>query len=172
MRAEFAAGARNAVRACLNIGSQDRVCIIRDRPRTEIADAIAEESRATGAAVQVWTMEDHLQRPATSFPAALADEIARFHPTASFFIGIGLKGELAFRQPMLHLLADELRCRHGHMIGINDRVMTDGMAAEDEIYRVTRKVYEIARQAQRISVTTDLVATFSPSLKWVSSDGR
>jgi len=177
MRAEFAAGARNAVRACLNIGSQDRVCIIRDRPRTEIADAIAEESRATGAAVQVWTMEDHLQRPATSFPAALADEIARFHPTASFFIGIGLKGELAFRQPMLHLLADDLRCRHGHMIGINDRVMTDGMAADyDEIYRVTRKVYEIARQAQRISVTTDLgtdlVATFSPSLKWVSSDGR
>ena len=74
---------------------------------------------------------------------------------------------------MLHLLADELRCRHGHMIGINDRVMTDGMAADyDEIYRVTRKVYEIARQAQRISVTTDLVATFSPSLKWVSSDGR
>ena len=177
MRAEFAAGARNAVRACLNIGPQDRVCVIRDRPRTEIADAIAEESRATGAAVQVWTMEDHLQRPATSFPAALAEELARFRPTASFFIGTGLKGELSFRQPMLHLLADELHCRHGHMIGINDRVMTDGMAADyDLIYKVTRKVYEIARQAQRISVTTalgtDLVATFSPSLKWVSSDGR
>src|SRR5256885_9413194 len=135
MRAEFAAGARNAVRACLNIGPQDRVCIIRDRPRTEIADAIAEESRATGAAVQVWTMEDHLRRPATSFPAALAGELVRFRPTASFFIGTGLKGELAFRQPMLHLLADELHCRHGHMIGINDRVMTDGMAARYERIR-------------------------------------
>src|SRR6266446_9591394 len=177
MRPDFATGARNAVRACLNIGGQDRVCIIRDHARTEIADAIAEEAQGTGAAVRVWTMEDHTQRPATGFPGALADEINWFRPTASFFVGVGLKGELAFRRPMLELLADELRCRHGHMIGIDDTVMTDGMAADyDEIYRVTRKVYDIARQAERITVTTSLgtemVATFSPSLKWVSSDGR
>jgi leucyl aminopeptidase (aminopeptidase T) len=177
MRAELAAGARNAVRACLNIGGQDRVCIIRDRPRSEIAEAIAEETRAAGAAVKVWTMEDHVKRPAKSFPRPLADEILGFRPTASFFIGIGLKGELAFRQPMIHLLADELRCRHGHMIGINDQLMTDGMAADyNEIYRVTRKVYEIVRHAERIVVTTSLgtemAATFSPTLKWVSCDGR
>ena len=148
MRAEFAAGARNAVRACLNIGGQDRVCIIRDHARAEIADAIAEEALGTGATVRVWTMEDHTQRPATGFPAALAGDITRFRPTASFFIGGGLKGELAFRRPMLALLADELRCRHAHMVGINDTLMTDGMAADyDEIYRVTRKVYDIARQA-------------------------
>ena len=177
MRAEFSAGARNAVRACLNIGGQDRVCIIRDHARAEIADAIAEEALGTGATVRVWTMEDHTQRPATGFPAALAGDITRFRPTASFFIGGGLKGELAFRRPMLALLADELRCRHAHMVGINDTLMTDGMAADyDEIYRVTRKVYDIARQAERITVTTslgtELVAAFSPSLKWVSSDGR
>ena len=171
------AGARNAVRACLNIGSNDRVCIIRDLARSEIAEAIAEESHAAGAVVQAWTMEDHVQRPATAFPRPLADDIIRFRPTASFFIGTGLKGELAFRKPMLELVADELRCRHGHMIGINDQLMTDGMAGDyDEIYRVTRKVYEIVRQAGRISVTTslgtDMVARFSPSLKWISSDGR
>ena len=177
MREEFAAGARNAVRACLNIGGRDRVCIIRDQTRTEIAEAVAEEALGTGATVRVWTMEEHLRRPATSFPAALADDITSFRPSASFFIGIGLKGELAFRQPMLHLLADELRCRHGHMIGINDKVMTDGMAADyDEVYRLTRKVYEIVRQSERITVTTSLgtemVATFSPALKWVPCDGR
>jgi hypothetical protein len=68
MRPEFAAGARNAVRTCLNIESQDRVGIIRDRPRTHIAEAIEEEVRATGATVRVWTMEDFVSRPATSFP--------------------------------------------------------------------------------------------------------
>jgi len=78
---------------------------------------------------------------------------------------------------MLHLLADELRCRHGHMIGIDDLLMADGMTADyDEVYRVTRKVFEIARQARTITVQTalgtDLVATFSPSLKWISCDGR
>ena len=177
MRTEFAAGARNAVRACLNIGDKDRVAIIRDRTRMEIAEAIEEEAVATGATVRVWTMEEIVERPATTFPRTLADELIGFRPTASFFIGIGLRGELGFRQPMLHLLADDLRCRHGHMIGINDVVMTDGMAADyDELYTVTRKVFEIVRHATRISVNTslgtDLVATFSPTLHWIPCDGR
>ena len=88
-----------------------------------------------------------------------------------------MKGELGFRQPMLKLLAENLRCRHGHMIGISELVMRDGMAADyEEIYRVTRQVYEVVRQAERIrvdtSLGTELVATFSPSLKWVPCDGR
>jgi len=66
MLPEFAVGARNAVRTCLNIGPQDRVCIIRDRPRKHIAEAIEEEALATGATVRVWTMGDHVSRPATS----------------------------------------------------------------------------------------------------------
>lgn len=177
MLPEFAVGARNAVRTCLNIGPQDRVCIIRDRPRKLIAEAIEEEALATGAIVRVWTMEDHVSRPATSFPRSIAADILRFGPTASYFIGTAQKGELAFREPMLDLLTHELRSRHGHMIEINDLVMQDGMTADyNEIYRVTRKIYEIVRQAQEISVTTslgtELVAKFSPSLKWIPCDGR
>lgn len=177
MRPEFAAGARNAVRTCLNVGAQDRVCIIRDRPRTHIAEAIEEEASATGAAVRVGTMEDHVTRPATSFPRSLADEILSFRPTASFYVGTGQKGELAFRQPMLELLTHQLRCRHGHMIGVDDLLMQDGMAADyEQIYRITRKIFEIARHAERITVTTalgtELTATFSPSLKWIPCDGR
>ena len=173
----MAVGARNAVRVCLNIQSQDHVCIIRDRTRTEIAEAIEEEALGTSASVRVWTMEDYVQRPATSFPRSLSDEILRFRPTASYFIGTGQQGELGFRLPMLRFLADELRSRHGHMIGINELLMTDGMSADyEQIYRVTRKVYEIARQAESITVNTslgtELVATFSPSLAWVPCDGR
>ena len=177
MREDFAAGARNAVRACLNIGERDRVFIIRDRARTEIAEAIEEEAKSTGATVQAWTIEEHLQRPATTFPKEFGEEVMRYRPTASFYIGTGMRGELGFRQPMLHLLADELRARHGHMIGINDQVMTDGMAGDyDAIYKMTHKVFDVARQARTIAVQTslgtDLVATFSPSLKWTPSDGR
>jgi len=177
IRADLAAGARNAVRVCLNIRAEDRVFIIRDRPRIEIAEAIEEEARATGAAVNVWTMEDHLKRPATSFPRELGEEVHRFRPTASFYIGTGQPGELRFRKPMLTLLADELRCRHGHMIGIDDELMRDGMAADyDKVYRVTRKVYDLTRLASMITVQTalgtDLVATFSPSMRWIPCDGR
>jgi hypothetical protein len=143
----------------------------------EIARAIEREATSAGATVRAWTMEDVTARPATSFPRSLADEIIGFKPTVSFFIGTAMEGELGFRQPMLLLLADQLRCRHGHMIGIDEELMTDGMAADyDEIYRMTRKVYDIVRQARTIAVTTalgtELVATFSPSLKWIPSDGR
>ncbi len=177
MRPDLVPGARNAVRTCLNIGPADRVCVIRDRPRLEIAQALEESAAEAGATVRAWTMEDYVERPATSFPATLSSEILHFRPTASLFVGTPLKGELAFRKPMLELLTEELRCRHGHMIGIDERLMTDGMAVDyDEVYRVTRKVYEIARQATSISVSTalgtDLTATFSPSLRWISSDGR
>lgn len=174
---ELADGARNAVRTCLNITAADRVWIIRDRPRQHISEAVKREVLATGAALRVWTIEDGIQRPALSVPRSLTDEILRFKPTASFYIGTGLPGEITFRQQMLQLLADQLRCRHGHMIGIDDQLMTDGMVGNyEEIYRVTHKVYEIVRRAERITVHTglgtDLVATFSPSIKWVPSDGR
>src|SRR5215467_6931305 len=177
VRADLIPGARNAVRVCLNIDDRDRVAIIRDRPRLEIAEAIEEEARSTGATVRSWTMEEILRRPATEFPRTLAGEITRFRPTASFYIGTGMKGELAFRKPMLDLLADELRCRHGHMIGIDDLLMKDGMAVDyDAVYAVTQKVFEIARHASKITVQTslgtDLVAAFSPSLKWIPSNGR
>jgi len=177
IRADLAAGARNAVRVNLNIHAGDRVFVIRDRARADIADAIEEEARAAGAEVHSWIMEDHVQRPATSFPRELAEEIQRFRPTASFYVGTGLKGELGFRKPMLDLLADELRSRHGHMIGIDDELMRDGMTSDyEEVYRVTHKIYDVARHASTIAVQTalgtDLVATFSPSMRWIPSDGR
>jgi aminopeptidase len=173
----LAEGARNAVRKCMNVTAADRVWVIRTQTCASIADAITREARATGAEVQVWTMEDHLRRPATEFPHALADEITRFRPTVSFFIGDGQPGELAFRMPMLSFLTDDLRLRHGHMIGITEEVMADGMAGDyDEIYRVTQKVFQIVRQAHRITVNTalgtEVEATFSPRLKWIPCDGR
>ena len=62
MREEFAAGARNAVRNCLNVGERDRVAVIKDRVSEDISQSIEEEARATGAEVRSWAMEDHLRR--------------------------------------------------------------------------------------------------------------
>jgi leucyl aminopeptidase (aminopeptidase T) len=177
VRQDFAPGARNAVRVCLNISGADRVAIVKDRVSQEIAEAIEEDARETGAEVRSWTMEDHIRRPATEFPRSIGDDILKFRPTASYYIGTGQKGELAFRKPLLRLLADELGCRHGHMIGINAELMTDGMAADyEEIYRVTQQVWNVVRTASRIEVATrlgtELAATFSRDLKWIPCDGR
>lgn len=177
MLPEFAAGARNAVRTCLGVRPGDRVAVIEDRDRADIAEAIKEEARAAGADVTAWVTEDVVERPARELPRALADGIRRARPTVSYYIGEGMPGELAFRQPLLRLLTDELRSRHGHMIGIDRRLMLDGMAVDyEEVYRVTRRVYEVVRQVSKIEVSTrlgtELTATFSPRRRWVPCDGR
>jgi aminopeptidase len=177
MLPEYAAGARNAVRTCLGVRPGDRVAIIDDRSRADIASAIVEEARATGAEVTSWTMEDWVERPAREFPRRLGDEVIAFGPTVSFFIGEGMPGELAFRKPMLELLARHLRCRHGHMFGIDHALMLDGMTVDyDEVYRVTHRVYDIVRHAERIDVATrlgtELTATFSPRHRWIPCDAR
>jgi leucyl aminopeptidase (aminopeptidase T) len=177
VRQDFEPGARNAVRVCLNVAEADRVAVVKDRPSLAIAEAIEEEARATGAEVRSWTMEDHVRRPATEFPRSIADEILKLKPTASYFIGTGQKGELAFRQPMLHLLTRDLGCRHGHMMGIDEELMTDGMAGDyQEIYRVTQQVWSVVRTASRIEVATrngtELAATFSKDRRWIPCDGR
>ena len=177
MLPEYAAGARNAVRSCLGIGKSDRVAVIGDREHSDISEAMVEEASATDAEVRSWLIEEHLQRPARELPAAFADQILHFKPTASFFIASSLPGEISFRKPLLNLLCYELHCRHGHMVGIDRRLMLEGMAADyEEIYRVTRQVYEVVKPASRIEVQTrlgtELVATFSPQLRWVPCDGR
>lgn len=174
---EFAAGARSAVRTCLGVHAGDRVAVISDRGRADIAAALVEESRAAGGETVNWTMEDWVSRPAREFPGRLGDEIIAFRPTVSLFAGEGQPGELAFRGPMLQLLARQLRCRHGHMIGIDRVLMLDGMTVDyDEVYRVTRRVHEIVRDASRIEVATrlgtELSATFSPQRRWIPCDGR
>jgi leucyl aminopeptidase (aminopeptidase T) len=177
MRQDFAPGARNAVRACLNISEVDRVAVVKDRASRQIAEAIEEEARSTGAEVCSWTMEDHVERPAREFPKAIGEEIVKLQPTASYFIGTAQRGELAFRRPMLRLLAENLGCRHGHMVGVDAEVMTDGMAGDyEEVYRVTRQVWNVVRTAARIEVSTrkgtDLKATFAKDRKWIPCDGR
>ena len=176
MLPEYAPGARNAVRTCLDIGAGDHVAIVDDRGRADIAEAVAEEALSAGAAVRRLTMEDWTQRPALQFPSPLRSAIVEFQPTASFFIGDGLPGELGFRHPLLELVR-ELRLRHGHMIGITHELMVDGMAGDyEEVYRVTRQVHVIVRGARAIEVRTalgtDLRATFNEAWRWIPSDGR
>ena len=177
MASRFQAGVHNAVSVCLGIGDSDRVVIVEDRATAEIAEAIATEAAGVAAAVHRFVIEDQARRPLTAMPKQFGDAIREAGPTASFFIGGQMPNEIHFRQELIKLLTEELRCRHGHMVGIERRLMTDGMAGDyNEIFRVTRAVYEAVRRASRIEVRsrlgTELVATFDPNLAWVPCDGR
>jgi len=169
-------GARNAVR-CMGVSVRDRVFILTDVEREGIARRVVAELLACHADVSVRFLEHYGERPLTSFSDELRNELLRIRPTVTYYIATAQPGEIAFRIPLLPFLARELKTRHGHMIGIDEQLMAEGMCADyDEVFTLTNRVYELVRHARRIHVTSakgsDVTATFHPDWKWVPCHGR
>jgi leucyl aminopeptidase (aminopeptidase T) len=169
-------GAENAVR-CMGVTAQDRVFIITDYARESIAARVAAAALARHASVTVHFLEDYGQRPLTAFGDELRNDLIQAHPTVTFYIATAQPGEIAFRIPLLPFLATELKVRHGHMIGIDENLMADGMCADyDEVFTLTNQVYELVRKAKKIHVTSkkgsDVTATFHEDWRWVPCHGR
>ena len=169
-------GAENAV-SCMGVTARDRVFIITDFARESIARRVAAVALDKHADVTVRFLEHYGERPLTNFPEALRQDLLHAHPTVSYYIATAQPGEIAFRIPLLPFLATELKVRHGHMIGIDEALMADGMCADyDEVYRMTNQVYDIVRNAQTIHVTSekgsDVTATFHKDWKWVPCNGH
>ena len=169
-------GAENAV-LCMGVNDGDRVVIITDYVREGIARHVAAAAMGRHAAVSVLFLEHYGARPLTAFSDELRNDLIAARPTVTFYIATAQPGEIAFRLPLLPFLAQELKVRHGHMIGIDEALMADGMCADyDEVFRLTNQVYELVRDAKTIHVTSakgsDVTATFHPDWKWIPCHGR
>ena len=169
-------GAENAVR-CMGVTAQDRVFIITDYERESIARRVAMAALTQHADVSVHFLEHYGERPLTTFSQELRNDLLQARPTVTYYIATAKPGEIAFRIPLLPFLAQELRVRHGHMIGIDEAVMADGMCADyDEVFSLTNQVYDLVRHAKSIHVTSakgsDVTATFHKDWHWVPCHGR
>lgn len=169
-------GAENAVR-CMGVTAADRVFIITDFERESIARRVATAALARHADVTVRFLEHYGERPLTVFSDELRQDLLYAHPTVSFYIATAKPGEITFRLPMLPFLVNELHVRHGHMIGISEALMAEGMCADyDEIFSLTNQVYDLVRNATTIHVTSakgsDVTATFHKDWKWIPCHGR
>ena len=169
-------GAENAIR-CMGVNAQDRVFIITDYYRESIARKVAAAALALHADVTVRFLEHYGQRPLTVFSDELRNDLIQARPTVTYYIATAQPGEIAFRIPLLPFLATELKVRHGHMIGIDEKLMADGMCADyDEVFALTNRVYDLLRHAQTIHVTSakgsDVTATFHKDWKWIPCHGR
>jgi len=169
-------GAENAV-SCMGITGQDRVFILTDFERQGIASRVAAAALARHAAVSVHFLEHYGERPLTAFSDQLRNDLLQAHPTVTYYIATSKKGEIAFRIPLLPFLATELKTRHGHMIGIDEALMAEGMCADyDEVFRLTNEIYGLVKDAQQIHVTSekgsDVTATFHKDWKWIPCHGR
>jgi len=173
---EICAGARNAVQVCMNVQAQDRVFVLTDDVTLGIGQALADEAADTGATVELGRLEEYAPRPITSIPERLIPSIEAFAPTVTFFAASSQKGEVTFRMTLSARLRQTLKVRHAHMPGITPRLMCEGMTVDyRQVHKLTMQVYELARQAKTIHVTshkgTDLVTNFDPKLKWMPCHG-
>ncbi len=169
-------GAENAVR-CMGVTAQDRVFILTDHAREAIAQQVAAAARERQAQVSLHFLEDYGKRPLTAFSDKLRTDLLQARPTVSYYIATAQPGEIAFRIPLLPFLANELKVRHGHMIGIDERLMVEGMCADyEEVFRLTNEVYDLVRSARTIHVTSakgsDVTATFHQDWRWMPCHGR
>jgi aminopeptidase len=169
-------GAENAV-SCMGVTERDRVFILTDFERESIARRVAAAALARHADVSVRFLEHYGERPLTAFSDELRNELIQARPTVTYYIATAKPGEISFRLPLLPFLAQELKVRHGHMIGIDEKLMGEGMCADyDEVFTLTNQVYELVRHAQKIHVTSakgsDVTATFHPTWKWIPCHGR
>ncbi len=169
-------GAEGAVQ-CMGVQGQDRVFILTDAACEHIGREIARIARGRGAEVYVRKLEEYGERPLTVFPERLREELRESMPTVTYYVATAQPGEIGFRIPLLPFLVKELKVRHGHMIGIDDTLMVEGMCADyDEVYALTYRVYELLRNARTIHVTSekgsDVTATFNQDWKWIPCHGR
>jgi len=174
---EFREGAHNAIRTCMNIGSGDRVYIISDEETLLVGQALQEESVAAGAEAKLIRLEDFGPRPLRNVPEGFIENLLTFDPTVTFFAASAKEGELPLRMQMSIQLAQQAqKIRHGHMVSVTPQIMREGMRADyRQIHDLTMRVYEMARKAQTITVTSPkgskFSAQFSPELKWIPCHG-
>jgi len=162
----------------MGVQASDRVFIITDDARADLADLVATACVERGASTPtVRHLEEYGIRPLTAFPDALRADVVAVRPTVTYYIATAQPGELGLRQPLLPYLVQELQVRHGHMIGISPEVMAEAMgAAYDKVFARTMQVYVIVPGAGTIHVSSpkgsELVATFRRDWRWVPCYGR
>lgn len=169
---DLSRGAANAVQVCMGVTKGEVVLILTDNDREHIGRALAAECERVDARAHVLKIEDFVQRPARGLPGLLLERVDEIAPTVSFYAATAQQGELAFRRPYMRRVIYELRARHGHMVGIDDRCMAEGMAADyHQIALLTGRVNDIVKEARTVEVQapsgTDIRVTLGPDrLRW------
>jgi aminopeptidase len=169
-------GARNAVRTCMGVTSNDKILIVTDKNQEKVGNALrsAAQEIVPDSSVKLFILENLAIRPLTELPKGLEEKEIPW-ATVTFWAATSMPGELGMRTRFIRKATQY--ARHGHMPNITPKLMEQGMSANyDEVYNLTHKIYGIVKKAKRIEVRNDLganiLAEFDKSWRWIPSDGR
>ena len=166
-------GAHNAINVCLRLKPEERITVITDNDSLEIASALVHEIRKVGSDFSLMTIEEFVPRPSPNMPKEILEDLAKSQ--VSIFCALAQTGELSMRIQMTSVV-NLHKIRHGHMVNINKQIMKEGMRANFlEVDDLSQRLIEKARKARYIRAKskggTDIVAEFSPKLKWLKTSG-
>jgi len=170
---EFTPGARNAVRVCLRVQPDEKVCVITDEVTIEIAAAIVSELEMVGAPYRAWVLEDLAERPLKDLPPEIVEDLESSQ--VSVFAVQAQRNELHSRMQMTDVV-NRRKIRHAHMVNINRQIMLEGMRADfQKVDRLSVKIVAMVRKAQRVrartAAGTDLTAELNPNYRWLKTSG-
>jgi leucyl aminopeptidase (aminopeptidase T) len=170
---EYTPGAVNAVRVCLRVQPEEKVCVITDEVTLEIAAAIVHQIEAVGAPYRAWVLEELASRPLGDLPREILDDLETSQ--VSFFAVQAQRNELHSRMQMTEVV-NRHKIRHAHMVNINRQIMLEGMRADfQKVDRLSVKVVAMVRKAAKVRATTaagtDLTADLNPNYRWLKTSG-
>ena len=170
---EYTPGARNAVKVCLRVQPDEKVCVITDEATIEIVAAVVHELEKLGAPYHAWVLEDLAPRPLKDLPKEILDDLETSQ--VSIFAVWAQKNELHTRMQMTDVV-NRRKIRHAHMVNINRQIMLEGMRADfEKVDRLSAKVVAMVRKAKRVraktSAGTDLTADLNPNYRWLKTSG-
>ncbi|MCC6865509.1 MAG: aminopeptidase [Ignavibacteria bacterium] len=170
---ELSEGAYNAINVCLRLKPSERITIITDNESIEIASSLIAEIKKVGSEFSLFVIEDYAPRPLKNMPQPILDDLAKSQ--VSIFCAVAQTGELRSRIDMTEVV-DANKIRHGHMVNISKQIMLESMRADFlKVDEISQRLIEKARKAKTITVKsaagTNLVASFTPKLKWIKTSG-
>ncbi len=170
---DFREGARNAVRVCLDVQPDEKVTVITDIASAPIGASFVRELERTNGRVSVFVLEDFGQRPHTTMPPEILNDLST--SDVSVYAVRGQPGELKTRMEMTRVV-NEHKIRHAHMINISPRIMMEGMRADfRRVDEISTRVWTLARTTRHVRATTslgtDLHVDLRADLRWLKTSG-
>lgn len=170
---ELLSAARRVVEGALTLVPGERLIVIADEPRRELADAIVEAASWAKASCQRFELEAFGPAPLGELPKEIADALQQAQ--ASVYVARGDVSEMPLRRQLVEAVATH-ELRHAHMLGLTARTMAAGLAVDPHrIADVARKLKARLGPSSEIRLKSaagsDLVVRCAPAHRWVENSG-
>ncbi len=170
---DLLSAARRVVEGALSVVPGERLVILCDSERKQLAEAVKEAAILIKASAQVLDLDEHSSPPLKELPAVAQEALA--NAEASVFIARSGSDEVSLRRHVVEL-AKLHGLRHAHMLGLTPRTMIAGLAVDP------RRIADTARQLRarlrpdaevrlRSDAGSDLTVRLDPRFKWVENSG-